>query len=386
MPVSEKFCGGDYMRDSIEIADFVDRRNQRNHHARFHDEGEKIDMEEEILNKEQAVLKRKKKKKSKSKSRILMICFMIIAAAAGHIVGRLHYQIETVMSLVNRDVKSDLDSVDVRDYDLISSDKVVNILLIGTDKRSYSTEDGRSDSTMIATIDGKHKRLKVTSLMRDMYVSIPGHEDNRFNAAYSFGGVTLLYQTIAQNFGIKLDGYVQVDFVAFKGVINQIGGVKVDLTEWECNFLKNKYPDYGRAQKLKAGTNRLNGWLALAYSRIRYDENGDFGRTQRQRNIIQGAFKKIKSMPMSKIQKLMKNISEYITTDLTNKEILSYISNVLFMGTLDIDQFRLPVDGNYTDETIRGMEVLVLDLPVNKQALSEFIFEYDGEKEEDEVE
>lgn len=234
--------------------------------------------------------KKKRKKKSKIGKRIAAVVLILISVVLGHVVGRLQYQFEAAMLLVNRDVKSDLDSVDVGDYDLISSDKVINILLIGTDKRSYSTEDGRSDSTMIATIDGKHKRLKVSSLMRDMYVSIPGYEDNRFNAAYSYGGVTLLYKTIAQNFGIKLDGFVQVDFVDFKRVINEMGGVKVELTEWECDFLKRKYPDYGRAQKLKAGRNRLNGWLALAYSRIRYDENGDFGRTQRQRNILEGMF------------------------------------------------------------------------------------------------
>lgn len=341
-------------------------------------------MKEEVYYSEQAASaeKKKRKKKSKAKGYVITTIFLLLSIVVGYTIGRLQYQFEAAMLLVNRDVKSDLDSVDVGEYDLISSDKVVNILLIGTDKRSYSTEDGRSDSTMIATIDGKHKRLKVSSLMRDMYVSIPGYEDNRFNAAYSYGGVTLLYKTIAQNFGIKLDGFVQVDFVDFKKVINEMGGVKVELTQWECDWLKRKYPDYGRAQKLKAGTNNLNGWLALSYSRIRYDENGDFGRTQRQRNILEGMFRKIKSLPNSKLQQIMKNVLKNVKTDLTNKEILSYISNVLFMGTMEIDQFRLPVDDGYTDETIRGMEVLVLDLEKNKKALSDFIFEYDGEKEE----
>lgn len=372
------------MRDSIEIPDFMEKRNQRRQHT-LYDEKEEKRMEEEVYYREpeRPVRNRKKKKKHGIGNKITTVLLCVVAIVAGNLLGRLHYQIETAMSLVNRDVKSDLDSVDVGEYDLISSDKVVNILLIGTDKRSYSTEDGRSDSTMIATIDGKNKRLKVTSLMRDMYVAIPGYDDNRFNAAYSYGGVTLLYKTIAQNFGIKLDGYVQVDFVAFKQVINQIGGVKVELTQWECDYLKNKYPDYGRAQRLEPGVNRLNGWLALAYSRIRYDENGDFGRTQRQRNIIQGAFRKAKSLPMSRVQKLMKKVFPYVTTDLSTREILSYISNVLFMGTMEIDQFRLPVDGGYTDQTIRGMEVLVPDLEKNKKELSDFIFEYHGEKEGD---
>lgn len=332
---------------------------------------------------ETAGRKVRKKRRHPIRGKIIMCFFLIVAGVAGNVAGRLQYQVEKAMSMVHRDVKHDLDTVDVTDYDLVSSKEVVNVLLVGTDKRSYETADGRSDSTMIATIDGKHKRLKLTSLMRDMYVSIPGYEDNRFNAAYSFGGIPLLYKTIAQNFGLKLDGFVQVDFVAFKNVINEIGGVKVKLTEWECNYMKNLYKKASWPQKIKPGINKLSGPMALAYSRIRFDENGDFGRTQRQRTVLQAVLNKVKKMSMPKVEKVMQKTLPYVTTDLTDKEILSYVASVLFMGTTEIDQKCIPVKDGYTDQTIRSMDVLVIDLEKNKKELSDFIFNYNGEEEEE---
>ena len=83
----------------------------------------------------------------------------------------------------------------------------------------------------------KTKELKLTSLMRDMYVEIPGHGHNKLNAAYAFGGVELLYQTIAKNFGIKIDNYCVVDFSTFEKVINKVGGVEISLEEKEAKYL-----------------------------------------------------------------------------------------------------------------------------------------------------
>ena len=99
------------------------------------------------------------------------------------------------------------------------------------DEQNKKNVERRSDSMMIATIDIKHNKLKVTSLMRDMYVDIPGYGRNKLNAAYSFGGIKLLYKTLATNFGISMDGYAEVSFDAFVNVIDQIGGVTLELTE-----------------------------------------------------------------------------------------------------------------------------------------------------------
>ena len=196
--------------------------------------------------------------------------------------------------------------------------------------------------------------------MRDMYVEIPGYTDNRFNAAYSYGGVRLLYQTIAQNFELKLDGYMVVDFAAFKTVIDTIGGVDIELTDWEHEYLTTAYKK-GSVLKLKKGVNRMNGTQALAYTRIRQDKTADFGRTQRQRNVVESIFKEVKTMPMTKWITLAEEILPYISTDLTNDQIMSYMTSVITMGTTEINQMRIPVDNGYTNQTIRKMQVLVID-------------------------
>ncbi|BBF44016.1 cell envelope-related transcriptional attenuator [Lachnospiraceae bacterium KM106-2] len=285
----------------------------------------------------------------------------------------MEVKLNNTLNIVTRDTVNDLSNVDLNDVDVVSDDQIINILLIGSDKRENWTQAGRSDSVMIATLDAKNKKLKLTSLMRDMYVDIPGYEKNRFNAAYSFGGVSLLYQTIATNFGIKLDGYVLVDFDAFKKVIKQLGGVKITLTDAEWKYLTTAYKK-GSVTKLKQGTNLMNGAQALAYTRIRQDKAGDFGRTQRQRVVLQSIFEKAKTLSLNESLELAREVLSYISTDLTNDEIYSYIKTVLLMGTTDIDQFRIPVDNSYQSQRISGMSVLIPDLEVNKQELQNFIF------------
>lgn len=322
-------------------------------------------------------VRRKKMKRKRMIRRIAFLCCLVLAVTGGYVSARLNYEVEETFSLMNRGDAKEM-SIGIDESDLISDHDIVNILLIGSDERKSWNEPGRCDSTMIATLDNKNKRIKITSLMRDMYINIPEHGENRFNAAFAFGGVNLVYQTIAENFGIKLDGYVIVDFSGFKKVINAIGGVKIELNEKEYKYLTTAYKR-GSVLDLKQGMNLMNGEQALAYTRMRQDIKGDFGRTERQRKVLNAIFLKVKSMSFNEILDLMKEVMPNITTDLTDSQIMSYVKTVLFLGTTDIDQFRIPVDNSYTPETIRKMKVLVPDVDRNKQELNQFIFSYDGE-------
>ena len=321
----------------------------------------------------------RKKKKQKTYKSIFMVSMFCVAVLVGHILGRVHAQVNQVLDQRKKS-EIHLDEVVVDESQLDSDDQIINILLVGADKRESWSEAGRSDATMIATIDKKHKRLKLTSLMRDMYVDIPNHGKDKFNAAYSFGGISLLYQTIAYNFDLKIDGYVLVDFAAFTKVIKSLGGVKIELTEAEANYLIKAYKK-GTETKVKPGMNNLNGKQALAYTRIRQDAEADFGRTARQRKVLQSLFTKIKTKSYSQLLELSKTIMPYITTDLSNEQIFSYMTDVVKMGTTEIDQQRIPLNYTYSAERIRGMEVLVPDLEKNKEALWKFIFEYDGREQ-----
>lgn len=329
---------------------------------------------------EKKKLRMKKRKQKIVINRVLMTMLLIVAIGIGWGVARLETQVKAVLNVIDRDLATDLSTVDINHTSLSFDNQIINILLIGSDKRVDWTEVGRSDSVMIATLDLKNKRLKLTSLMRDMYVNIPNYGENRFNAAYSFGGVSLLYQTIASNFGLKLDGYVVVDFDAFKTVINALDGVEIELNEKEHKYLTTAYKK-GSVLKLKKGWNKMNGNQALAYTRIRQDANGDFGRTERQRKVLQAIFTNAKSMSYTNLIKLAEHIMPYISTDLTNDEIISYMKSIIMLGTTTIDQKRIPVDNSFIQSRINNMAVLIPDIEINTKELNEFIFGYSKESE-----
>lgn len=330
----------------------------------------------------QVYIKKKRRNRAIRRTFIGLLC--TLAIITGWAIATIEAQVNASLDKMDRNPSNDLSNVELND-ELLTSDKdVINILLVGSDKRATWTEKGRSDSTMIATLDLKHKRLKLTSLMRDMYLPIPGYGEDRFNASYAYGGVKLLYETIATNFGIKLDGYVIVDFTAFKAVIDTIGGVEIKLTDKEYQYLTTAYKK-GSVLDVQSGMNNLNGEQALAYTRIRQDGEGDFGRTRRQRDVLQSIFSEAKGMSYSELMELAETMMPYFATDLTNEEILSYIKSVVMLGTTQIDQMRIPVDNSYTQNRIRKMAVLIPDMGINTQALNDFVFYYDGELSTEEI-
>jgi LCP family protein required for cell wall assembly len=244
---------------------------------------------------------------------------------------------------------------------------IINILLIGQDRRPGESR-ARSDSMMIATFNRKNNTIKITSLMRDMYVQIPGYSDNRINAAYAFGGMKLLNEVIAKNFLIHIDGNIEVDFEGFIEGIDIIGGVELSITESEAKHLRTRgFPD------LTAGKVKMDGKLALAYARIR-KIGDDFGRTQRQRNVIMAAVQKLKGSGISEIMALANKILPHVTTDMNNDQLLNLIYAGMTSDLDNIEQHRIPVDGSYKNARIRGMSVLVPDLEANRRELKSIIY------------
>ena len=116
----------------------------------------------------------------------------------------------------------------------IQGDHIINILLIGQDRRPGEGR-ARSDAMVLYTFNLKNGTLTMTSFLRDLYVKIPGYKDNRMNAAYALGGMRLLDDTLEQNFGVVVDGNVEVDFAKFETIINMLGGVDIKLTSAEAD-------------------------------------------------------------------------------------------------------------------------------------------------------
>lgn len=262
-------------------------------------------------------------------------------------------------------------------------EKVTNVLLLGVDRRG--TQGGsRSDTTMIATVDGANKRLKLTSLMRDMYLPIPGNGENRFNSACVKGGPELVMQTINENFAMDLEKYIQVDFRSFEKIVDRIGGITINMSSGEvaeandCIAGLNKQ----RGSELRSGfitkrggDVRLTGKQALGYARMRHFGNGDYSRTSRQFKVMQEIMREFLKLNPIEQQAVLYDVLPLVETNLTNSEILSLMVQVLGIGNFDIMHFRLPAEGLYRAKTIRGMSVLLPDIPANAKLLHEFIYE-----------
>ena len=339
-------------------------------------------------------MKRKHRKGSASVA-VFVIVLLVAVAMGGFLVvsGKLG-KINRVSSLntdagtntgeeFERDT-SEADTLQAQDVDfnadnisVMKDDDVKNILLIGQDAREGEGRQ-RSDSMILCSINTKTKKIVLTSLMRDMYVQIPGYSSNKLNAAYCFGGMELLDQVIENNFGITIDGNVAVDFFVFMDAMSVVGNLDIELTAEEAEYINSGgWVEMGSPNdgwNLKAGVNSMTPAQYLAFARIRYVGNSDYERTDRQRRDLTAAFDKVKDKGLTDLLTMANQMFPYLTTDLTNTEILSYVKTVFVDGITETESRRIPVDGYFSEEIIDGMSVLVPDLTMNSQYLQNYIY------------
>ena len=261
-------------------------------------------------------------------------------------------------------------------------DGVYNVLLLG-EENIYGDKRGRTDSIVIATLNTNDKTVKLTSLMRDLYVQIPGYNDNKLNTAYEKGGLDLLYETIALNFDIRLDGCVMVNFEDFQKIVDDLGGLEITLKQNEADYLNAKnYISNKKYRNVKAGKQLLNGNQVMGYVRVRKTstitgQNNDYGRTDRHRIVLNAIYEKCRSKGKAELLSLMLKYVHLITTDIDNKCFELMLNSYVDMGmnTKDIQQLRIPADNTFKDNIkVRRMSVLIPDLDANIKILHEFIF------------
>ena len=259
-----------------------------------------------------------------------------------------------------------------------------HILLLGIDARPGQTT-GRSDTMIILTVDTNNQKIKLMSLMRDIIVAIPGRENNRLNSAYYFGGPDLLLQTIENNFGIHIEHYVGVNFSLLADLIDQIGGLTLTVeSEYYMDRINAVIKEDNKVLGLnendglltQAGEQLMTGKQAQAYARYRYGtSDGDFGRTARQREVITKIFHRLTEMSLVELSTLaMTNINN-VVTNLTLQDIMLLAPAMLSLKDAEIEELRLPVDGGYKFQTVRGMSVIVPDRTMTMEAIANFLNE-----------
>lgn len=259
--------------------------------------------------------------------------------------------------------------------DPVNWDNVINIMLIGQDRRPGQGRQ-RSDSMILLTVNKSKKTITLTSFMRDQYVRIPGYKNNKMNAAYAFGGMKLLNETMETNFGVQVDGDIEVDFNNFEKLIDMLGGVDITLTKKEANHL-----NAGNGWNLSSGTQRLNGEQALAYARIRKIDS-DYRRAERQRTVISSLINRYKSLPLMDMLAMIDDILPLVTTNMSKKEIVDIAIDVApMMSGAEVNTMRIPLDGTFKQGTVRVRAGLAawfqydIDFAANRKALRELFEE-----------
>ncbi len=256
-----------------------------------------------------------------------------------------------------------------------SGEHIFNILLVGQDRRPGELR-ARSDSMILITVNTDTKQVYMTSIMRDLYVKIPGFGSNRINVPYAIKGASLLYDTLEKNFGLRPDNYVEVDFNGFTKAVDIVGGVNVFLTAAEARHLNGNEEGYdfpGEEWSLVEGINRLDGKQALAFARCRsVDGSGDFSRTRRQRDVLAALLQEVKGLSVLELNELVLAMSEFITTDMDSGEILSYAATFApMLGQMQIINQRIPADDTYYFANVDGVgSVLVADIDKNREILA----------------
>ncbi len=289
------------------------------------------------------------------------------------------------------DVESRADSTTDGDEELVSD--VINILLVGSDVRP-DEEVGRSDTMILVSINKETKRIVATSFLRDTYVKIPiKNEFHKLNAAYAYGGIELLFETLQYNYGVSVDKYVAVDFLSFIDAIDILGGLDVQVYEDELYWF-NQYihasnllvepperEDSDYVDYADGSYQHLNGKQALAYARFRYVGNGDFTRTDRQRRVVQNIFDKVKTMDVGTIVKLLDSIIPQITTNLTTDECMELITLLPEISKYEVVSWHIP-DEDFKYMTIDGDDVVAIDFSYYMKKLYNYIYT-DAEPETD---
>lgn len=260
-------------------------------------------------------------------------------------------------------------------------DGMRNILLLGVDSRTGSIS-GRTDTMILLSVDIEGNVIKMTSFLRDTYVSIPGYKNNRLNAAYVYGGFDLLAATFEENFGIRPDAYVAVNLSGLTRVIDELGGVYVDVNSKKIDRINAVIYWYNKqvlnlnnlrdGYLTKGGRQRLTGKQAEAWARYRYSES-DMQRAERQRQLISIIFEEICKMSLSELVSFAMDNIDLVKTNLGISDIISLAPAVLAMRDAEIRELQIPVSGGYKSQTVSGMSVLVPNRQKNANALAEFL-------------
>ncbi len=368
-----------------ELFDDIDRAIGKQYRKDYNEEYEFVDYEEEIKREEREERRRnkaqnkndgRKKKKKKSGCLTRLIVFLFILAGIGVFMvytkpgNKLLLKAGSIYA--RHKMKTDSDAEPFKEPKEIPAgwvyDKdVINILLVGIE----TFEGGnRTDSMILLSENTKTGKITLVSFLRDTYVEISGLGVKRkLNYAYAHGkNMSTLINTIQDTFKIYINAYAYVDFERFEKIIDTLGGVDIEITEKEAEYLNTtNYISNPKYRNLKAGVNHFNGNQALGYCRVRKiptleGVNNDLGRSLRQRKVLSAVFEKYKNQKITKLVSTTNKILESMTTNMTSGNIYTLLEAYTEHRTDKIEQLMIPDSKLFEPVTISGVgAVLSID-------------------------
>lgn len=305
-------------------------------------------------------------KRHKVLTTFLLILFIIFFGLIGGVLWILNKDKVDIVS--PEDVDPTADQVKIAEEEQKDKD-VFNILLVGTDTRDPDADMGRSDSMMLVSFNKKQNKATIISFLRDSLVEIDGHGKSRLGHTYAYGGVGLTINTLNKTYGLDIQNYMTISFDNLVGIIDELGGVTVPITEEEAEYYRqNGMPD------IVAGDVTLTGSQALAHARNR-TLGSDFERTRRQRSVMYGIYNKVmEQKDPTTILPLINYCMTQVKTNMSVSEIYSWAKEVLATDNLKTQQACVPQEGTYQSVSYNGMAVLEIDFDANKEFIDSLLY------------
>lgn len=301
---------------------------------------------------------RTKKRGKLRKGRVFLTLIILVLLGLG---GYFYFQYKAGYDLAGGNKESNIEFKG----DPSLKDKE-NILLIGVDSRGE--EQSRSDTMILLSWDQKTNDIRMVSFMRDIYADIPAYKSYKLNTAYYLGGVSLLQETLGNMFDVKINHYAIIDFKNFEKLVDVAAPNGVEVTV-PHDMSKNI------GVSLKKGTQRLNGKELLGFARFRHDNEGDFGRVDRQQQALEALKTEVLSASnVSHYPKLIGALQGYVQTDLTRSQQMGLVFNAVKGGDVSIEKLTIPAKNTYQYASYPGVgSVLQIDEEKNRQIVTDFL-------------
>ena len=321
----------------------------------------------------------KDKKKYSLRNRIIISTISIVLAViVGVVIGYYSYVKSKIYAEPSEIEVKTVEKKSEEEVDYKEVEGITNVLLVGTDARDLK-ESARADSIIIATLDNNNKEIRLTSLFRDTLVHIEGYGPYKLNAAMAFGGIDLLKDTIQETYDINIDKYIIINFWGFESIIDQMGGLEIDVKDYQLDEL-NKYIGESTGGNdcpvTESGLQLLNGKQALSYARIRKGVGDEFERTERQREVLFKVAEKLRETKPTKYLGIMNSMLDYINTNIDLLDALNMAYTIYKFPSLETKQIHIPVT-ELADDMNYGGEigwVFIMDREQNTEILHDFIF------------